>query len=201
MWDIAFMLRMSVATMKSNKFLVCEAINKVLKKNIQFPTSEAGLASLAAGFAAISGGKAGIIPNVVAAVDSVCVRRKAPTITANSSASSAYNRKGYFASSFLAFVDSECRFLSVSMPCYSSSHDSTLFSCSKVLTPPPSSLPPPPFPLCPPTSPLLPPPPSLLLLLPPPSLLLPPSSSSLPPPVDILPPPSSIPSNYSTRFQ
>jgi hypothetical protein len=60
------------------------------------------------------------------------VRRKAPTVTANSSVSSAYNRKGYFASTFLAFVDSECRFLSVSMPCYSSSHDSTLFSCSKL---------------------------------------------------------------------
>jgi hypothetical protein len=43
-----------------------------------------------------------------------------------------FNRKGYFASSFLAFVDSECRFLSVSMPCYSSSHDSTLFACSKL---------------------------------------------------------------------
>jgi hypothetical protein len=81
------------------------------------------------------GGRAGIIRNVVAAVDSVCVHRKAPTITKHSSVSAAFNRKGYFATTFLAFVDSQCRFLSVSMPCYSSSHDSTLFACSKVTSP------------------------------------------------------------------
>jgi hypothetical protein len=141
------MLRISCTTIKTTKYVVCEAINEVLKDNIKFPTSEEGLASLAAGFASIGnwrhrfahirnlpsgGGRAGIIPNVVAAVDSVCVHRKAPTITKHSSVSAAFNRKGYFATTFLAFVDSQCRFLSVSMPCYSSSHDSTLFACSKV---------------------------------------------------------------------
>ena len=147
LWDIAFMLRISATTINKTKYSVCEAINAVLKHNMKFPTSEEGLASLATGFASIGkmcrrfahtcnfcvgGGRAAIIPNVVAAVDSVCVHRKAPTITAHSAVSSAYNRKGYFATTFLAFVDSDCRFLSVSMPCYSSSHDSTLFACSKV---------------------------------------------------------------------
>jgi hypothetical protein len=132
LWDIAFMLRIHRTTIEKSKYRVCQAINTVLKSNIKFPTSSEGLASLAAGFASISGGRGGVIPNVVAAVDSVCVHRKRPTITNNSAVSCAYNRKGYFASSFLAFVDAECRFLSVSMPCYSSSHDSTLFACSKV---------------------------------------------------------------------
>ena len=132
MWDIAFMLRIHRTTIEKTKYRVCGAINEVLKSNIKFPTSHEGLATLAAGFASIGAGRAGVIPNVVAAVDSVCVHRKAPTITSTSAVSCAFNRKGYFASSFLAFVDSECRFLSVSMPCYSSSHDSTLFSCSKV---------------------------------------------------------------------
>ena len=135
LWDIAFMLRLHVSTIRKTKYLVCACINLVLKENIRFPTSEEGLSSLAAGFASIGGGRAGIIPNVVAAVDSVCVHRKAPTITKKSAVSAAFNRKGYFATSFLAFVDSKCRFLSVSMPCYSSSHDSTLFACSKVHIP------------------------------------------------------------------
>ena len=126
------MLRIHRSTIERKKYCVCEAINSVLKSNIKFPTSHEGLASLAAGFSGISGGRGGVIPNVVAAVDSVCVHRKAPTVTSRSAVSCAYNRKGYFASSFLAFVDAECRFLSVSMPCYSSSHDSTLFACSKV---------------------------------------------------------------------
>ena len=127
------MFRIHRTTIEKSKYQVCGAINEVLKSNIKFPMSHEGLATLAAGFASISSGRGGVIPNVVAAVDSVCVQRKAPTITSNSAVSCAYNRKGYFASSFLAFVDAECRFLSVSMPCYSSSHDSTLFACSKVL--------------------------------------------------------------------
>ena len=71
MWDIAFMLRMSISTVKNKKFLICEETNKVLKNNIQFPTSEAGLACLSAGFAAIINGSGGkdIIPTVAAAVD------------------------------------------------------------------------------------------------------------------------------------
>jgi hypothetical protein len=129
------MLRIHRSTIEKTKYRVCDAINTVLKLNIKFPTSQEGLACLAAGFASIGAGRAGVIPNVVAAVDSVCVHRKAPTITSTSAVSCAYNRKGHFASSFLAFVDAECRFLSVSMPCYSSSHDSTLFACSKVPKP------------------------------------------------------------------
>lgn len=43
-----------------------------------------------------------------------------------------YCRKGYFATTMLAFVDASTRFLSVSIKCASSSHDSTLFACSNL---------------------------------------------------------------------
>jgi hypothetical protein len=47
-------------------------------------------------------------------------------------ANASFLRKGYFATTMLAFVDANLRFLSVSISCYSSSHDSTLFSASKL---------------------------------------------------------------------
>ena len=101
--------------------------------NIKFPTDDADLAQLARGFAAISPA----IPNVVAAVDSVIFERTAPTATkfedANqTSIGSHFCRKGYFGVTVLAFVDAQMRFLSISISCGSSSHDGTLFSCSKV---------------------------------------------------------------------
>ena len=114
------------------------AINHVLRGNIVFPQTEHGLQCLADGFASICSGKGKAIPGVVAAVDSVCIQRKAPSAKKNAdnvfttTIAQAFNRKGYFATTMLAFVDSNLRFLSVSMSCYSSSHDSTLFSCSKL---------------------------------------------------------------------
>jgi hypothetical protein len=53
-WDIAFMFRISVSTIQATKYITCKCINEVLKDNITFPTSEEGLACLAAGFARIS---------------------------------------------------------------------------------------------------------------------------------------------------
>jgi hypothetical protein len=53
LWDIAFMFRISYQTIHATKYLVCDSINEVLKHNILFPTSEEGLACLAAGFASI----------------------------------------------------------------------------------------------------------------------------------------------------
>jgi hypothetical protein len=79
LWDIAFMFKMSYKTIHSYKFKVIRAINCTLRGNILFPTSDAGLQSLAQGFAGISRGMGGAIPRVVAAVDSVCIQRKAPT--------------------------------------------------------------------------------------------------------------------------
>jgi hypothetical protein len=136
LWDIAFMFRISYSTIHSRKWDVINAINRVLHGNIDFPKDAASLAVLASGFAAINKGMGATIPGVVAAVDSVCVQRKAPharksdTGTFTTSIAQAFNRKGYFATTVLAFVDANMRFLSVSMSCYSSSHDSTLFSCS-----------------------------------------------------------------------
>ena len=137
MWDIAFMFRMSYKTIHAYKYTVMLAINHVLRANIQFPQTETGLRCLADGFAKICSGKGSAIPGVVAAVDSVCVQRKAPGAKKNgnvftSSIAQAFNRKGYFATTVLAFVDADLRFLSISMSCYSSSHDSTLFACSSM---------------------------------------------------------------------
>jgi hypothetical protein len=137
MWDIAFMFRMSYKTIHAYKYSVVDAINHVLRGNIVFPQTPQGLQCLADGFASICSGKGDAIAGVVAAVDSVCVQRKAPSIKKDgnmftSSVAQAFNRKGYFATTVLAFVDANLRFLSVSMSCYSSSHDSTLFSCSSM---------------------------------------------------------------------
>ena len=81
------------------------------------------------------------VPNVVAAVDSVVFETIAPRAQAfndkdktapTSSIGAAFNRKGYFAVTVLAFVDANMRFLSISMSCQTSSHDSTLFQASNL---------------------------------------------------------------------
>ena len=77
------------------------------------------------------------IPHVVAAVDSVIFERIAPTATAlddpqQTAIGSQFCRKGYFGVTVLAFVDAQMRFLSISISCGASSHDGTLFSCSKI---------------------------------------------------------------------
>jgi hypothetical protein len=136
LWDISFMFKMSHKTIHFYKYKVIDSINHATRGNITFPRSEAGLAALAKGFAGIGKGMGRAIPGVVAAVDSVCVQRKAPCARRDengvfsTSIGQAFNRKGYFATTMLAFVDSNLRFLSISMSCYASSHDSTLFSAS-----------------------------------------------------------------------
>lgn len=136
------MFKMSYKTIHANKYKVIDSINHTLRDNIKFPRSDLGLQTLARGFAGIAGGMGRAIPGVVAAVDSVCIQRRAPsarmeqkkdgTTSFTTSIAQAYNRKGYFATTMLAFVDSQLRFLSISMSCFSSSHDSTLFSASKM---------------------------------------------------------------------
>jgi hypothetical protein len=129
-WDICFALCVGYATLHAKKYEVINAINDVLRDNIKFPTTEAGLQHLADGFAQVGAGKGAVIPNVVAAVDSVVVPRKAPIASKEKNISGQFCRKSYFATTMLAFVDASSRFLAVSVKCASSSHDSTLFACS-----------------------------------------------------------------------
>jgi hypothetical protein len=114
------------------------AINYVLRDNITFPTDEASLDSLAAGFNNIAGGLGAAIPHTVCAFDGVVVQKCPPPqmplekngfVRSNSAAH--FYRKGYFGAAMLAFVDAKCRFLSISMACAASCHDSTMFECSE----------------------------------------------------------------------
>jgi hypothetical protein len=149
-WDIAFGFHVSYATIHAKKYDVIAAINQVLAGNIMFPTTDAGLAHLAKGFAQISRGKGccaecfaftalhshnvtgSTISNVVAAVDSVVIQRKCPVASKEKNIAGQYCRKGYFATTMLAFVDAFGRFLSISIVCSASSHDSTAFACSEL---------------------------------------------------------------------
>jgi hypothetical protein len=77
------------------------------------------------------------IPNVVAAVDCVVLEMHVPRSTKfkdeeQTNISSQFCRKGYFAVTLLAFVDAHMRFLSASITCGSSSHDSTQFAASNL---------------------------------------------------------------------
>lgn len=73
------MFKMSYKTIHFFKYRVIDSINHALRDNIKFPRSDAGLQTLASGFAGIGGGMGRAIPGVVAAVDSVCFQRRAPT--------------------------------------------------------------------------------------------------------------------------
>ena len=126
-WDIAYAFQIAYSTLHARKYQVIDAINFALKDNIDFPATDAGLQRLADGFARISSGKGAIIPNVVASVDSVVLQRKAPVASKERNVAGNFCRKGYFATTMLAFVDAAGRFLHISISCASSSHDSTLF--------------------------------------------------------------------------
>jgi hypothetical protein len=65
-------------------------------------------------------------------VSQLLLQRSHSTILTASSIGAAFNRKGYFAVTVLAFVDAHMRILSLSMSCQTSSHDSTLFQASNM---------------------------------------------------------------------
>jgi hypothetical protein len=116
---------------------VIRAINHVLRDNIVFPTTASALDSLAAGFSNIAGGMGAAIPNTVCAFDGVVIQKCPPPQAklspgdGNKTHSAAhFYRKGYFGAAMLAFVDAKCRFLSISMACAASCHDSTMFDYS-----------------------------------------------------------------------
>ena len=132
-WDVSFMFRIAPSTFHLYKWRIIDALNAVLAQNILFPTSDVGLGCLATGFH----DRDDNIPNVVAAVDCIVFEMRAPTRSKvtdrrQSNVSSHFCRKGFFATTVLAFVDSKMRFLSVSINCGSSSHDSTNFGCSRM---------------------------------------------------------------------
>jgi hypothetical protein len=131
-WDICYAFNVAYSTMHSWKYDVIAAINTALRGNIKFPTTEEELQKLADGFGRIARGAGGTIPNVVASVDSVVIHRKAPVATKEKNIGAQYCRKGYFATTMLAFVDASGRFLSTAVVTAASSHDSTLFACSKL---------------------------------------------------------------------
>jgi hypothetical protein len=131
-WDIAFAFNVAYSTIHAKKYDVVGAINNVLRDNIRFPTTEAELQRSADGFARIAQGKGSVIPDVVAAVDSVVIERKKPIASREKNVAGQYCRKGCFATVMLAFVDASSRFLSISTVCAASSHDSTLYACSTV---------------------------------------------------------------------
>jgi hypothetical protein len=92
-WDICFGLCVGYSTLHVKKYEVIHAINDVLRDNIMFPTTEAKLQHLADGFAKVGAGKGAGIPNVVLAVDSVVVPRKAPIASKEKNISGQYCRK------------------------------------------------------------------------------------------------------------
>jgi hypothetical protein len=140
-WDMAYMFNLGMSTVKQWTWRTIDAINKVLGDNILFPTSRAGLDALAQGFRNIAGGMGGALQWTVCAFDGVCVQKMCPPAKTfkpgqpvDSNCAAHYFRKGYFGAAVLAFVDSKCRFLSFSMACAASCHDSTMFECSSAGT-------------------------------------------------------------------
>ena len=136
-WDLCYMFDVAKTTFHVWKWRVVIALNRVLD-NIQFPTDEASLDSLAAGFANIANGMGAAIPHTVCAFDGVVIQKCPPPqqnletggiVTTNTAAH--FYRKGYFGAAMMAFVDAKCRFLSISMACAASCHDSTMFDTSQ----------------------------------------------------------------------
>lgn len=94
--------------------------------NIKFPLDDAdALIKLEKGFAAIS---SDLLRGTVAAGDGIVFKMVKPTQEeVDGDVSSFYSRKGYYAFGLQAFVDSKCRFLSISSRCCASTHDSTAY--------------------------------------------------------------------------
>ena len=138
-WDLCYMFNLAMATIKMWTWRCIDALTEVLHGNIHFPTSREALDGLAQGFRNIAGGMGAAIEWTVCAFDGVCIQKTCPPlkplkpgqqVASNNAAH--YYRKGYFGAAVLAFVDAKCRFLSISMACAASCHDSTMFECSNV---------------------------------------------------------------------
>ena len=99
--------------------------------NVKLPLGdEEKLRELERGFNSISGG---VFQGTVAAGDGVVFRMQRPHREAvNGDVASFFTRKGYYAYGMQGFVDSRCKFLSISMKTCSSTHDSTAYNVSDV---------------------------------------------------------------------
>ncbi len=138
-WDLCYMFNLAMTTIKVWTWRTCDAITAALSGNIYFPTTRSALDGLAQGFRNIAGGMGAAIEWTVCAFDGVCIQKTCPPLKpvkpgqrVESNNAAHYYRKGYFGAAVLAFVDSKCRFLSISMACAASCHDSTMFECSEV---------------------------------------------------------------------
>jgi hypothetical protein len=138
-WDLSYMFNLATSTVKRWTWRVIDAINIALAGNILFPTSRSGLDGLAQGFRNIASGLGAAIEWTVCAFDGVCIQKICPPAKpfkqgqqVEQQTAAHYFRKGYFGAAVLAFVDAKCRFLSISMACAASCHDSTMFECSEV---------------------------------------------------------------------
>ena len=97
--------------------------------NIKFPIGdEDGLRELEAGFNSLSGGK--FLGNVSVG-DGIVFKIKKPTSNeVGKDVHSFFTRKGFYAFGMQGFCDSKAKFVSISMKCCSSTHDSTAYIVS-----------------------------------------------------------------------
>ena len=128
--DIAFSFDISEKHVLAYVWEVCEALDSALD-NINFPIEdEEALRDIEAGFLNICNGR---FPGTVAAGDGVVFRIQKPNKEAvDGDVSSFFTRKGYYAYGMQAFVDSSCKFRSISMKLCSSVHDSTAYIVSEL---------------------------------------------------------------------
>ena len=128
--DIAFSFDISYKHVHKYVWQVLRAIDRHLD-NIKFPIdNEEQLRNLERGFLNICGGK---FPGTVAAGDGVVFQIVKPNKEeVNGDVASFFTRKGYYAYGMQAFVDSSCKFLSISMNLCSSVHDSTAYIVSEL---------------------------------------------------------------------
>jgi hypothetical protein len=130
--DLAFGYDIGDSTVNPILWKVINAIDKHIN-NIYFPLEDpVALKILEKGFSNILHGS---YRGAVAADDGVVFRRNKPAKCDSTDNVTAYfTRKGYYAHGMQAFVDSKCRFLSISMQLCASSHDATAYILTSLKT-------------------------------------------------------------------
>jgi hypothetical protein len=126
--DIAFGYHISKYTVYDIFYKVLFSIDKRLT-NINFPyKDENSLICLEQGFANISHG---VFRGTVAAGDGVVFQMQKPRADeVDGNVSSFFSRKGFYAFGMQGFVDSNCKFVSISSQSCGSTHDSTSYQFS-----------------------------------------------------------------------
>jgi len=128
MVDIADMHGVAECTFYVYLWETLDAIDRCLA--LGFPREDvAALSELEAGFAAFSGG---VFKGCVGAVDGIVIKIVKPKLADCPNPRAYYCRKGFFAITVQAIVDSRCKFLWMSTDCAGSCHDATAFACSEL---------------------------------------------------------------------